>query len=85
MTDVNGHDVNNVINELGSLARRLDEQVYETAMDTGLTERAEITADYDARQRMVRRMAGLMYELNSMLPDRMGYPVTDDTQPIEYR
>lgn len=84
MTDVNGHDVNDLINAIGSLANRLEPQVYDTEMETGLTTRPEIVAGYDARGRMVRRMAGLIHELNSMLPERPGYPVEPSVQPREY-
>lgn len=74
--------VNDLINHIDRVASRLDAEVYEVALDTGLTERAEIIAGYDARQRLVRRMVRVSHELNSLLTDTGSIPV--DRQPTEY-
>jgi hypothetical protein len=79
-----GTEVNELIRHLHRIAIQLDEAVHDVALETGLTERAEITADYDARQRVVRAMVRLTHELNSLLPDRLGDRVPDDAQPTEY-
>ncbi len=70
-----------VINALGRLAQQLDEEVYENAADTGLTEMPEFLTDLTARQRLVRRMERVCLELNSMADGQVG----PEVQPIEYQ
>jgi len=80
-----GSEVNDLIHHLSRVAHGLDPDVYETAMDTSLTERPELIAHYDARQRLARRLVRVAHELNSILPDRrLTDEIASDAQPSEY-
>ena len=77
-----GHAVNDLINHLGRVSGALDDEVSEVAFDTGCTERDDVIANYDARQKMVREMVVLAHKLNSILPDNLSDVCT--SQPTNY-
>lgn len=78
------NEVNSLINAMHSIARRLDEEVHERALDTGLTERREFLTDLTPRQNLVRLMVRVTHELNSILGDDWRQPIPEDRQPWQY-
>lgn len=76
--------VNRLISDLHAVARSLDDEVHDRALDCGLTEHVADIAHLTPRQNLVRLMVRVTHELNSMLSDDWDRAIGSATQPSSY-